>query len=72
MIQDTVRNTYIAADKAVHLNLLDERGVVGHGVSGGHEALVGFLVPVLRYKEEGRKKKNKNKMKENRVRLDIS
>ena len=39
---------YVAGDNAVHLGLLDERRVVGQGITGGHEALVGLLVPVLR------------------------
>lgn len=47
MIQDS-DCTYIAGDNAVHLSLLDEWGVFGQGVTSGHGALVGLLVPVLR------------------------
>lgn len=47
MIQDS-DSTYTAGDNAVHLSLLDERGVMGQGVTSGHEVLVGLLVPVLR------------------------
>lgn len=44
-------STYIAGDNAVHLSLLNKRGVVGQGVTSGHGALVGLLVPVLREAE---------------------
>lgn len=39
---------YAAGDDAVHLSLLDERGIVGQRVTSGHEILVGLLVPVLK------------------------
>lgn len=50
MVEDS-DSTYIAGDNAVHLSLLNKRGVVGQGVTSGHGALVGLLVPVLREAE---------------------
>lgn len=46
MVEDSGR-TYIARDYGVPLRLLNKWRVVRQGVTSGHGALVGFLVPVL-------------------------
>lgn len=47
MVEDS-DSTYIAGYSGVLLSLLNKRGVMGQGVTSGHGALVGLLVPVLR------------------------